>query len=630
MTIGDVFARAWDLWRRSVGWLILAGLLVGVIMAAFSWVLGKLLVAAGLSSALLLMGSSSSVPGRGASALAIVMALVGGFLYYAVALTFYGGMFEMVIGAYRRKLPVEFADLFSGFRHIGAYALFAVTLTVVFVLLGFLNYIPFGFIIATVVWVWLVISWMYVVPLIADHAIGFREAAARSMRAVKDAGWWWTFFMVLLLGLAMLLVIGMIAVVAWVLRGSGAASVGAVYVLGIAFAVLVPPYVICYVSVLYISSGAEIGAERVKTGGQAGYAPGPPAPPAFGAPAAPAVAGQAAGGYGAAVPRQGDDDAWKAAADPLAGQAPPPPLASPASGGPSAMAPGRTTAPPTPARPRLRRRPPRARVCRRARLSRLRQAGEVSREAAASALPASRSFSALRPAPGRARRVPLGARLQDAAPGHRVGGATASTILTKESAHGACVTARYQSRPARATHVMSWLATSPAAGSTWPRRAWSSRAEAPPPGVCSHVRREAARDTPGGGGRWRPAGEGPRPSPRTLRRARELCAGPPVAGPQSPSAVPCAARARRAGPPGPSPRRRPRGCAGGARASCAAWRGSPVRRGRTPGARRRPSCTRGTAPPTRVRVSCGCRLARMAVTSSHRRSVVLEPCQSRP
>ena len=28
MTIGDVLARAWDLWRRDVGWLILAGLVV--------------------------------------------------------------------------------------------------------------------------------------------------------------------------------------------------------------------------------------------------------------------------------------------------------------------------------------------------------------------------------------------------------------------------------------------------------------------------------------------------------------------------------------------------------------------------------------------------------------------------
>ena len=331
MTIGDVFARAWDLWRRSVGWLILAGLLVGVIMTALSWVMGKLLVAAGLSSAMVLMGRSSSVLGRGAGALAIVMALVGGFLYYAVALTFCGGMFEMVIGAYRKKRPLDFIDLFSGFRHLGAYALFAVAMTVIFILLGFLNYIPFGFIVALAVEIWLLVSWMYVVPLIADHSIGFREAAARSMRAVRDAGWWWTFFMVFLLWLAMLLVYSLVLVVLWAVRGSGVSAIAVVSVLGITFAVLVPPYVICYISVLYISSGAEIRAERAGAGGSPGYAPAPPAPPAFGAPVAPAVAGQAAGGYGAAAPRQGGDDAWRAAADPLAGRAPAPPLSPSAS-----------------------------------------------------------------------------------------------------------------------------------------------------------------------------------------------------------------------------------------------------------------------------------------------------------
>jgi len=340
LTIGDVFARAWDLWRRSVGWLILAGLLVGIIMVALSWVLSRLLVYAGLTGALLLMGNSSSVLGRGASALALVMALVGGFLYYALALTFYGGMFEMVIGAYRQKRPVDFTDLFSGFRHLGAYALFAVAMTAIFILLGFLNYIPFfGPIIAMVVWVWLVVSWMYVIPLIADHSIGFREAVARSMQAVRDAGWWWTFFMVFLLGLAMLLVFGLVLVVVWVLRGSGISAIAVTYVLGIAFAVLVPPYVICYVSVLYISSGAEVGAERAGAGAVPSYAPAPSAPPAFGAPAAPVVAGQAGGGYGAAAPPQGGDDAWKAAADPLAGVAPAPPLAPPASSAPAGAPP---------------------------------------------------------------------------------------------------------------------------------------------------------------------------------------------------------------------------------------------------------------------------------------------------
>ena len=32
MSIGDVFTKAWELWRRDVGWLILAGLVVGLIV----------------------------------------------------------------------------------------------------------------------------------------------------------------------------------------------------------------------------------------------------------------------------------------------------------------------------------------------------------------------------------------------------------------------------------------------------------------------------------------------------------------------------------------------------------------------------------------------------------------------
>ncbi len=32
MTVGEVFAKAWELWKRDVGWLILAGLVVGLIV----------------------------------------------------------------------------------------------------------------------------------------------------------------------------------------------------------------------------------------------------------------------------------------------------------------------------------------------------------------------------------------------------------------------------------------------------------------------------------------------------------------------------------------------------------------------------------------------------------------------
>ena len=84
------------------------------------------------------------------------------------------------------------------------------------------------------------------------------------------------------------------------------------------FAVLFPPYVICYVSVLYIASGGDV-VPAPAGGGLPGIPPAPPAPPAFGTPPAPTVGGQASGGYGGAtgVPRYGGDDAWKAAADPL-------------------------------------------------------------------------------------------------------------------------------------------------------------------------------------------------------------------------------------------------------------------------------------------------------------------------
>ena len=60
-----------------------------------------------------------------------------------------------------------------------------------------------------------------------------------------------------------------------------------------------------------------------------------------------------------------------------------------------------------------------------------------------------------------------------------------STILTKESAHG-------------------WARPS---DTSLGERGW--KAEAPPTDVCSHVRREAVRREPGGGGRRRPAGEAP-------------------------------------------------------------------------------------------------------------------------
>ena len=67
MSIGDVFAKAWELWRRDIGWLILAGLVVGLIVGVvavvvFSIVAGMMAVSIG-GIALGSSGDSTSITG---------------------------------------------------------------------------------------------------------------------------------------------------------------------------------------------------------------------------------------------------------------------------------------------------------------------------------------------------------------------------------------------------------------------------------------------------------------------------------------------------------------------------------------------------------------------------------------
>lgn len=337
MTIGDVFARAWGLWRRDVGWLVLAGLVVGLIMAvvfgvAFA-IFAAIFAGAGIAIGVDLMDdATSSLTGLGAGLLlvALLVYLLAMFLIQVISLTFYGGMFGMVIGAAREDRGVRFGDLFGAFRRFGAYALFALVLFGVSIGTSMLNVIPIvGWLAGMAVSVWLSVIWLYVLPLIADQGQPFGEAARRSNAMVKGAGWWRTFGMVVVLGLVMAAAVVVIVLIA---VGIGQAEEWAGVVTGIllflVFAILAPPYWICYVSVMYLELGGA--ASSVVAGGPAGIPPAPPAPPAgFGTPASPAVAAPAAPVTAATAPPApppAGDDAWKAAADPLA----PAPLAPPA------------------------------------------------------------------------------------------------------------------------------------------------------------------------------------------------------------------------------------------------------------------------------------------------------------
>ena len=177
MSIGDVFTKAFELWKRDVLWLILAALVVGLIIGViaaivFAIIFGVALGGVGLGYS----ASSNSLNGVGAGmiVLAVIGYVVGLFVIMVLAMTFYGGLFEMVIGAAREDRPVVFSDLFSGFKKFGSYALFALVMAGIVIATSLLNIIPIlGTLAMIAILLWIEVLWLYVLPLIADQGLSF-------------------------------------------------------------------------------------------------------------------------------------------------------------------------------------------------------------------------------------------------------------------------------------------------------------------------------------------------------------------------------------------------------------------------------------------------------------------------
>ena len=180
MTVGDVFTRAWELWKKDIGWLILAGLVVGLIVGVvavvvFAIVAGMAAVSIG-GIALGTNGNSTSLTGLGIGSLigAFVVGFIGYLIISVLSMVFYGGIYEMVIGAAREGRGVNFADVFGGFRKFGKFLIFWLVVVGIGLVCGIVALIPIIGIIADMVFlVWLGVTWIYVLPLIADRGMTF-------------------------------------------------------------------------------------------------------------------------------------------------------------------------------------------------------------------------------------------------------------------------------------------------------------------------------------------------------------------------------------------------------------------------------------------------------------------------
>ena len=290
MSVGEVFTKAYELWKKDVLWLILAALVVGLIIAVIAGIMFAIvfgIALGGVGIGLSASGDSISGVGAGMIFLAIIGYIIGIFVIMVVAMTFYGGIFEMVIGAAKERRPVRFGDLFSGFKKFGAYALFAAVMAGIVIGLSLLNIIPIlGTIVMIAALVWIEVLWLYVLPLIADRGMGFGEAQTRSREMVKSTGWWKTFGTLILLMVA-IWVVGLIIML--ISAGLSRASESAGSIIGgllfIVFEVAVGPYAICYIATMYLESE---GTQPVMAG--AGAVPPPPAAATFAAPPAPPTA----------------------------------------------------------------------------------------------------------------------------------------------------------------------------------------------------------------------------------------------------------------------------------------------------------------------------------------------------
>ena len=203
MSIGDVFSKAFELWKRDVLWLVLAAFVVGIIMVAIFIVATLIVVAVG-GAAFGLSGGGDSFTGVSAGVLVVgvIVYIIALFVVAAVAMTFYGGVFEMVIGAAKENRPVRFGDLFSGFRKFNSYLVYALVMAGIGIGMVVLAVTIIGIPVAIILGIWISVIWLYVLPLIADRGLTFGDAQAQSRQMVKDVGWWKTFGMVVLLEVA--------------------------------------------------------------------------------------------------------------------------------------------------------------------------------------------------------------------------------------------------------------------------------------------------------------------------------------------------------------------------------------------------------------------------------------------
>jgi hypothetical protein len=326
MDIGKCFKDAWELFKIDLGPLIVVALVGAVIIGVVA------AIAIGASFAALF--TAGSVDSDGTLGGVAVGSLILAFIIVAVVGVIVGGwqyatLYGMLMARIRERRQAEYGDMTRYMSLVGPFILAYIVLGII-ISIGIVLLIIPGVIFAT----W----WLFTLVVMADRRIGFGEAMSESKALASQAGFW------------NVLGAWIVLAVAW---GVASAILGLVPYLGSIASLLIVPFALAYTVSMYLQARGEgalvdqvVGAAPAggpaavapPPPGAAPYAPPPAAPPAAGGPAQPAAppaappaaeqpAAPAPQAAPAPPPPPAADDAWKAAADPLAA---PQPAAGPA------------------------------------------------------------------------------------------------------------------------------------------------------------------------------------------------------------------------------------------------------------------------------------------------------------
>ncbi|MCX6363118.1 MAG: hypothetical protein NTW58_02890 [Actinobacteria bacterium] len=303
MDIGKLFRDAWGLFVKDIGPLIVGMLIASIVPAVAAVVIFFATFAASISG--LQVDSQGTVTGMDSLNWALIgigsVAIVLVTLFLSVPL--YVGILSGVFRRVREGREMAYGDAFTGFGMFGkviwAAVLLGLVITAVFVVptavivggaaagSGILAGLGVVVLLAAMVaYIYLLIVWVYVFPVIVDRGLGVTQAMGESRRLVHGTGWWWTFLVLFLLQLVV---------------GAVSFALGMIPFIGAIASIVLYPFVLTYVVAMYFQARSEgqlidavLGWPRQAPAGPPAYsapaapystAPLPPAPP-YVAPAA--------------------------------------------------------------------------------------------------------------------------------------------------------------------------------------------------------------------------------------------------------------------------------------------------------------------------------------------------------